>query len=149
MRDDAAPGPLTRALAPQAPGRLGREDARSSGSRYSHSGDVDVLLAAEQAEVRRPFHDEWSRRAADAKANVDRPEGRAIVELVAGPRVAAWGVCDDARRVPARIDQLKVLRRGMRRHARVLELHLHGNQVPIDGDVGEPQREALHVRARA
>ena len=29
MRDDAAPGPLTQASAPQAPGRLGREDARS------------------------------------------------------------------------------------------------------------------------
>jgi hypothetical protein len=32
MRDDAAPGPLTRASAPKAPGRLGREDARHIGS---------------------------------------------------------------------------------------------------------------------
>src|SRR5205807_7516639 len=31
MRDNAAPGPLTRASAPKAPGRLGREDARSFG----------------------------------------------------------------------------------------------------------------------
>src|ERR1700686_523036 len=31
MRDDAAPGPATPASAPQAPGRLAREDARSSG----------------------------------------------------------------------------------------------------------------------
>jgi hypothetical protein len=31
MRDDAAPGPLTQPLAPQAPGRLGREDARILG----------------------------------------------------------------------------------------------------------------------
>src|SRR5260370_1599282 len=31
MRDDAAPGPLTPASAPKAPGRLGREDARNSG----------------------------------------------------------------------------------------------------------------------
>ncbi|HET6311356.1 MAG TPA: hypothetical protein VFH00_10185 [Candidatus Nitrosotalea sp.] len=31
MRDDAAPGPLTQASAPQAPGRLGREDARNFG----------------------------------------------------------------------------------------------------------------------
>ena len=29
MRDDAAPGPSTPASAPQAPGRLGREDARN------------------------------------------------------------------------------------------------------------------------
>src|SRR5712692_8678930 len=33
MRDDAAPGPLTQASAPQAPGRLGREDARNFGCR--------------------------------------------------------------------------------------------------------------------
>ena len=31
MRDDAAPGPLTQASAPQAPGRPGREDARNFG----------------------------------------------------------------------------------------------------------------------
>jgi len=31
MRDDIAPGPLTQALGPQAPGRLGHEDARSFG----------------------------------------------------------------------------------------------------------------------
>jgi hypothetical protein len=31
MRDDAAPGPLTPASAPKAPGRLGREDAMSLG----------------------------------------------------------------------------------------------------------------------
>ena len=31
MRDDAAPGPLTQAYAPQAPGRLDREDARTFG----------------------------------------------------------------------------------------------------------------------
>src|SRR6202140_1460861 len=32
MRDDAAPGPLTPASAPQAPARLGREDPRNAGS---------------------------------------------------------------------------------------------------------------------
>ena len=32
MRDDAAPGPLTPASAPQAPGRLGREEARNIGA---------------------------------------------------------------------------------------------------------------------
>ena len=31
MRDDAAPGPMTQASAPKAPGRLGRDDARSFG----------------------------------------------------------------------------------------------------------------------
>src|SRR5438552_2739658 len=31
MRDKAAPGPLKRASAPKAPGRLGREDARTFG----------------------------------------------------------------------------------------------------------------------
>ncbi|HSS60758.1 MAG TPA: hypothetical protein VLK30_04795 [Candidatus Limnocylindrales bacterium] len=31
LRDDEAPGPQTQASAPQAPGRLGREDARSLG----------------------------------------------------------------------------------------------------------------------
>src|SRR2546429_1751498 len=31
MRDEGAPGPLTQASAPQAPGRLAREDARTSG----------------------------------------------------------------------------------------------------------------------
>jgi hypothetical protein len=31
MRDEAGPGPLTTALAAQAPGRLGREDAVSHG----------------------------------------------------------------------------------------------------------------------
>ncbi len=33
MRDDSAPGPMTQASAPQAPGRLAREDARNFGSR--------------------------------------------------------------------------------------------------------------------
>src|SRR5713101_6058602 len=32
MRDEEAPGPLTPASAPKAPGRLGREDARNFGS---------------------------------------------------------------------------------------------------------------------
>src|SRR3989440_7684709 len=31
MRDEEAPGPLTQASAPEAPGRLAREDARSIG----------------------------------------------------------------------------------------------------------------------
>jgi hypothetical protein len=31
MRDDAAPGPLTQPSAPQAPGRLGREDTKGLG----------------------------------------------------------------------------------------------------------------------
>ncbi len=31
MRDDAAPGPLTQPSVPQAPARLGHEDARSFG----------------------------------------------------------------------------------------------------------------------
>jgi len=31
MRDEEAPGPLTQPSAPQAPGRLGREDARIFG----------------------------------------------------------------------------------------------------------------------
>ena len=31
MRDDAAPGLLTQPSAPKAPGRLGREDARTCG----------------------------------------------------------------------------------------------------------------------
>jgi len=31
MRDDEAPGPLTQASAPKAPGRLPREDARNGG----------------------------------------------------------------------------------------------------------------------
>jgi 4-hydroxybenzoyl-CoA reductase alpha subunit len=33
MRDDGAPGPVTQASAPKAPGRLGREDARDSRGR--------------------------------------------------------------------------------------------------------------------
>src|SRR5579859_243080 len=46
MRDDAAPGPLTQASAPQAPGRLGREDARSVGVESPGRGEqlVDALL---------------------------------------------------------------------------------------------------------
>ena len=32
MRDDPAPGPVTEASAPMAPGRLGREHARGVGS---------------------------------------------------------------------------------------------------------------------
>jgi hypothetical protein len=31
MRDDVAPGPMTLASGPQAPGRLGHEDARTFG----------------------------------------------------------------------------------------------------------------------
>jgi len=31
MRDDEAPGPLTQASAPKAPGRLAHEDARNGG----------------------------------------------------------------------------------------------------------------------
>src|SRR5713226_7616606 len=124
MRDDAAPGPLTQASAPQAPGRLGREDARSSGARYSDSGDVDVLLAAEKAEVGRPAEDERLGLIADAEAHGDRPEGRAVGEIVAGPGVATRGVGDDAGCVPAGVDQLDVLGRRMRRRARVLELDL-------------------------
>ncbi len=31
MHDEEAPGPLTQASAPQAPGRLDREDARTIG----------------------------------------------------------------------------------------------------------------------
>src|SRR5260370_42368886 len=51
------------------------------------SGDVDVLFAAEEAEVGRPFEDERLGRAADAEADADRPERRTIGELVAGPAV--------------------------------------------------------------
>src|SRR5258708_35728772 len=51
------------------------------------SGDVDVLFAAEEAEVGRPFEDERLGRAADAEADADRPERRTIGELVAGPPV--------------------------------------------------------------
>ncbi len=39
MRDDAPTGPLTQASAPQAPGRLGREDARNfRGGPLSYAG---------------------------------------------------------------------------------------------------------------
>src|SRR5258708_22667637 len=49
------------------------------------SGDVDVLFAAEEAEVGRPFEDERLGGAADAEADADRTERRAIGELVAAP----------------------------------------------------------------
>jgi LAO/AO transport system kinase len=51
MRDDDAPGPLTQASAPKAPGRLGREDARSLedgtllAARF-RSGDIRALARA-------------------------------------------------------------------------------------------------------
>src|SRR5437016_6983428 len=37
MRDEEAPGPVTPASAPTAPGRLGREDARGSGDETPHT----------------------------------------------------------------------------------------------------------------
>ena len=43
MRDDAAPGPLTLASAPQPPARLGREDPRSSGTRHTNTDAVSKL----------------------------------------------------------------------------------------------------------
>jgi glutamate synthase (ferredoxin) len=47
MRDDAAPGPLTPASAPKAPGRLGRADPRNSGSgRRAWPGEVPDGRAA-------------------------------------------------------------------------------------------------------
>src|SRR5712691_5946113 len=49
LRDDAAPGPLTQASAPQAPGRLGREDARSL-------GDGTLQLAIDSIRVRFGSH---------------------------------------------------------------------------------------------
>src|SRR5260221_7019898 len=51
--------------------------------------------------------------------------------------------------MPARVDQLKVLRRDMRRDARVAELDLHAHQADIDLDFGDPQGESLHVDAWA
>src|SRR5260370_24500105 len=65
------------------------------------SGDVDVLFAAEEAEVGRPFEDERLGRAADAEADADRPERRTIGELVAGPPVAAPRAPPPAPRGPA------------------------------------------------
>ncbi len=53
MRDDAAPGPLTLALAPQAPGRLGREDARNFG--------CGTLEKAEPPQQIRPWSKEPAR----------------------------------------------------------------------------------------
>ena len=50
MRDSAAPGPLTQASAPQAPGRLGREDARTL--------PVVGHLARESAGFARDFADQ-------------------------------------------------------------------------------------------
>src|SRR5260370_18748447 len=76
------------------------------------SGDVDVLFAAEEAEVGRPFEDERLGRAADAEADADRPERRTIGELVAGPRVAAPRRSHQAPSRASPDDHLKGLRRG-------------------------------------
>src|SRR6266699_6569542 len=51
--------------------------------------------------------------------------------------------------MPGRVDQLKVLRRYVRRDARVAEHDLHAHQAYIDFDFGDPQGESLHVDARA
>src|SRR5260370_25663081 len=45
MRDDAAPGPLTPASAPQAPARLGREDPRNFGIGPLQLPEVDRARA--------------------------------------------------------------------------------------------------------
>src|ERR1700682_5599006 len=117
-------------------------------SRFA-SGDVDVLLAAEQAEVRRPAQDERTGRAADSKADADRSIGGAVVELFAGPGLAAGGIRHQARSVPAGIDELKIFGRGMRRRTRISELDLHGDKVSVDVDVRQPEREALNIGTRA
>src|SRR6266852_1674196 len=53
MRDEEAPGPLTPASAPQAPGRLGREDARNLGSSTLSATAGAELPAADLLPVRR------------------------------------------------------------------------------------------------
>src|SRR5260370_8807951 len=84
------------------------------------SGDVDVLFAAEEAEVGRPFEDERLGRAADAEADADRPERRTIGELVAGPRGAAPRASPPAPRRPPLLRPLKVPPGGRGPRARVL-----------------------------
>src|SRR6266571_8955075 len=62
MRDDAGPGPWTLASAPQAPGRLGREDARNFGGgtlRLRKEG-----RDGEEAEQRRHVDDRIGEQAA-------------------------------------------------------------------------------------
>src|SRR5438128_6024963 len=50
MRDEEAPGPVTPASAPTAPGRLGREDARGSGDETPHTR----IFLIRHAEVENP-----------------------------------------------------------------------------------------------
>src|SRR6266568_4768640 len=63
MRDDAAPGPLTQASAPKAPGRLGREDARNFGG-----GALGVDLDHYRLEVRHLLQREVAADPPDAAA---------------------------------------------------------------------------------
>src|SRR3989454_12457483 len=66
MRDDAAPGPMTQASAPTAPGRLAREDARILGAAHSKAAlakdvhderDLHQQVAREQARVAQALRD--------------------------------------------------------------------------------------------
>src|SRR5256712_11681741 len=54
MRDKGAPGPLTPASAPQAPGRLAREDARSIGG-----GTLEMAAAGVAEHVQRRSGAYW------------------------------------------------------------------------------------------
>src|SRR5579864_3804420 len=81
-------GPWTRTPPWRASWRMGASLRSSPTGRRqrceSGRGDLDVGLAAEKAEVRRPAQDERRRRVGGVEANVDGAERRASGELVAG-----------------------------------------------------------------
>src|ERR1700730_3915000 len=103
----AAPGPLTRASAPKAPGRLGREDARNSGGGTLFSslrGWADVILHTLLGRIARDDEDyvdvsivdDDVRRAGRHEEEVTGLNDQRVVQVDAGQHAAV--TCRDVDR---------------------------------------------------
>src|SRR2546426_10928503 len=137
--DAWSPAAESRASSPTGP----------TGPSSSGRPDREVLLATERAEVGRPVEDERRRRVADPEADVDRAEDLATADLVTRERVAAGDAGDGDRRAAPGVDELQVVGRRVGGDARVLELDCHADDVVLYAHLGDPQRVAAEVDARA
>src|SRR6266849_11026985 len=73
MRDDAAPGPSTLASVPKAPGRLGREDARTPNPGHQQSYNWAHATNASQRDRHRVRH-VWGCRSAPQPCPAGPPD---------------------------------------------------------------------------